>query len=173
MEHPTPSRPPSATLEAVATLASGDDPRLELAARMLTEHNEAIGAPSPDDLRAQLRMLTSERDEAARATARLIEGVGRAEAERDALRAQLAAAEAERDALRAIVEGRATPPTDAEVDALRADGGAFRYRTNVGAAGWVHTQHDLHLPPFVRGDRQTWWAHDAERRPCAWPTVPA
>lgn len=48
MEHHPPSRPPSATLDAVAALATGDasDPRRELAARLLTEHNRRPHASS-------------------------------------------------------------------------------------------------------------------------------
>lgn len=54
-------------------------------------------------------------------------------AERDAARDQAAAAtadamhaERERDELREQIEGRATPPTDAEIDALEAEGGWWK-----------------------------------------------
>ena len=102
-----------------------------------------VVAPSPDDIRRQLRMVTSERDEAARATARLIEGVGRAEAERDDLRAQLAAVTAERDAMRAAaVEHLAA--TDAYARAhlapMSATADGRRRRDEAVAAAFLRAQ---------------------------------
>ena len=100
-----------------------------------------------------------------------------------ALSAQLAQVTAERDALRAIVEGRTAPPSDDEIEAHEAAGGLWR---------WVATI-DGEVVPGLSGDAceafrggafasfvsrrrgvvyaETWWALDAQGRPCAWPVV--
>jgi hypothetical protein len=83
----------------------------------------------------------------------------------------------ERDALRAIIEGRTTPPTDAEARAHAAAGGlwrAFHYSPGMEA-------HFDHLDAIgarktatvlrERGLHATWWALDSQRRPCVWPVV--
>ena len=91
-------------------------------------------------------------------------------------------AEAERDALRAIIDGRTTPPTDAEIAAHDHAGGWWSYLPPPGqssctcAACATHQQPGGELPRSnVRvvaslGDGR-WWALDAQRRPCAWPVV--
>ena len=80
-------------------------------------------------------------------------------------------------ALHAIIEGRATPPTDAEIAAHDAAGGTWlvRYRRD----GWGGDDAALFLdvlaPRDVRGDGLAavrWWPLDASGRPCAWPEVP-
>ena len=83
----------------------------------------------------------------------------------DALRAQLAAVTAERDALRAIVEGRTTPPTDAEIAAHEATGGYFLFLDHdetgrvydADALGAILDDAHRHLT--------RWWAHDANDAP--------
>ena len=103
--------------------------------------------------------------------------VSDAEADRDAQRTRAEAAEAEVARLRAIVEGRTTAPTDAEIAAHDAAGGTWlvRYRRD----GWGGDDAALFLdvlaPRDVRGDGLAavrWWPLDASGRPCAWPEVP-
>ena len=104
------------------------------------------------------------------------------------LRVKIAALTAERDAAQAIIAGRATPPTDAEI-AAHAD------ESSIGA--WLITATDgnrslVHLwRPFDADSRSEDWEMlrrrmgpfkftiarwvpiDAEGRPCAWPVVEA
>jgi len=104
------------------------------------------------------------------------------------LRVKIAALTAERDAAQAIIAGRATPPTDAEI-AAHAD------ESPIGA--WLITATDgnrslVHLwRPFDADSRSEDWEMlrrrmgpfkftiarwvpiDAEGRPCAWPVVEA
>lgn len=92
-------------------------------------------------------------------------------AERDALRTTAEHEANDVVALRAIIEGRTTPPTDAEAAAHHAAGGA-----------WLVAWRRSNLPTvasIVSGPR-VWWpkadvvgavALDAERRPCAWPVA--
>ncbi len=91
------------------------------------------------------------------------EEVGRLTAERDA-------ALAERDDLRAITDGRATPPTDEEIEVHHAAGGAWYGATATGGT-WsddspaeVCRKRGLNL--LIR-----WWALGADRRPGPWPVV--
>lgn len=94
----------------------------------------------------------------------------------DEAAALLAVAEAllvERDALRAIIEGRTTPPTDAEARAHFAAGGSFAdcgYLTR----GRAFSLFDLAFAKAAvatSGRPARWWALDASDRPCAWPEV--
>ncbi len=119
---------------------------------------------------AELR-LTRERDHA-------IERAQAAEADRDAALAQceeltraLSSALLKGLELRAIIEGRTTPPTDAERLAHLATGGSWRWRVNgtttqtsdarrVRIAIEAHARHQ---------SRVQWWAHDANDNPRAWP----
>lgn len=89
------------------------------------------------------------------------------------LAATVEALTAERDALRAIVEGRTTPPTEAEAAAHDAAGGAWLIAWSRGDRPTVAS--------IVSGPR-VWWpeadvvsavALDAQRRPCAWPVAAA
>jgi len=84
-------------------------------------------------------------------------------------------AEAERDALRAIVDGRTTTPSDAEIAAHEAAGG--RWRCLVPSA--LHMSADAlhaHAARWHRdtvvaaGWSSTWWSLDHNGRPCAWPS---
>ena len=78
---------------------------------------------------------------------------------------------AERDAAYAIIAGRDTPPTDAEVEAhARVNG--------LGSAWlcmWEGRPRVIEHSSGVRYIRGTggrpWWPLDATGRPCAWPTV--
>ncbi len=75
------------------------------------------------------------------------------------------------DRLRAIIEGRTTPPTDAEIKAHDAAGGSWlvrRRRQNglwsaefIGPSVWCCRVYDGGV--YV--------ALDSERRPCPWPRV--
>lgn len=153
----------------------------------------AIGrAPSPEGTHpaeaaayavAQVRLfaddVTMARDSHfARATA--------AEAERDAALAHAAEleralrhvtsarkhAEAERDALRAIVEGRAEPPTDAEIAAHAKAGGAWHGATPHGLV-WSDESPTEARRKRTLGLTARWWALDSAGRPCAWPVTEA
>lgn len=83
----------------------------------------------------------------------------------------------ERDALRAIVEGRTTPPTDAEVAAHAAAGGRWRCvvpeALRMCADGMHGHAARLHRETLDAAGytRSSWWATDASARPCAWPVV--
>lgn len=84
--------------------------------------------------------------------------------------------------LEAIIAGRTTPPTDAEINAHAAAGGSWMTR-----GGWGAMRFAVHLsdPEYVRNWREgemrsvldegaprtsmRWWSLDAEGRLCAWP----
>ena len=95
-------------------------------------------------------------------------------------RDDLARETAERDELRAIVEGRATPPTAAEIVALQRVGGSCTVSVFYGDGScrvlWS-TREGVALmlreAEYVtsRGWSVAWRAFDAEGRPCAWPKV--
>lgn len=89
----------------------------------------------------------------------------------DALRAEVAA-------LRAVIDGRAVPPTDAEIDAHAAVGGKWRVRAQWSAGPRMSVDDVNAWAPGVarllRGQENThWWATDADDVLCAWPVVPA
>lgn len=76
----------------------------------------------------------------------------------------------ERDALRAILAGRTTPPTDAEIEAHDAATGGF----------WmVFCEDDFDLDMLSNPeDRDAWvkagaigWVPYSDGRPCAWPAA--
>lgn len=83
----------------------------------------------------------------------------------------------ERDAVRAIIAGRTTPPSDAEIAAHHAAGGEWLgFREDVRT--WCHgpevvsfTYSEEHERSARRCSR--FWPLDAEGRPCAWPVVEA
>jgi hypothetical protein len=90
-----------------------------------------------------------------------------------ALVAEVRALTAERDELRAIVEGRKEPPTDAETIAHHAAGGSWLAAGNHGRV-LTHTMREArHTRDYLAAQRMTatWWALDANSRPCAWPKV--
>ena len=75
---------------------------------------------------------------------------------------------AERDALRAIIAGRTTAPTAAEVAAHDAAGGWWRYQTE---NDWGDaTCQDVGLIREAWAITR-WWALDASGAPCVWPVV--
>jgi hypothetical protein len=85
------------------------------------------------------------------------------------------------DELRAIIEGRTTPPTDAEIEAHCASGGLWRsivpgefiLSTGDGDAEDARrtsaVQRANALIVNARGVR--WWATTYDGRPCAWPVM--
>ena len=82
----------------------------------------------------------------------------------------------ERDAAREIINGRATPPTDAEIAVHAARGGVWRTRYVVGEAALSRDVMGADSAGYVRDAAQRqhaylWWALDAHGRPCAWPEV--
>lgn len=84
---------------------------------------------------------------------------------------------AERDALRAIIEGRGEPPTDTEILAHCADGGAWVIGHAEGGGTVISHESGLALEVARRhrrhpGQRWVWHAFDSTGRPCAWPVVP-
>ncbi len=85
----------------------------------------------------------------------------------------LTAARNEIIALRAIIEGRSTPPTGAEIEEHHRAGGTWYVASTHGRA-LTTTRGDAialcgHLA--TNGNPATWWAIDTRRRPCAWPVV--
>jgi len=76
----------------------------------------------------------------------------------------------ERDAAQAIIAGRATPPTDAEIEAHNKAGGTW-YVRNGDRAGVLSIVDETRWIASEGGYR--WWALDAEGRPCAWSVVEA
>lgn len=97
--------------------------------------------------------------------AHLIEETAAARRERDdwnaratALESDRDAARAEADALRAIIAGRVTPPTDAEIAAHLAAGGDWLVRKTLDATL---------IPRTVR-----WHPLDATGCPTTWPVTP-
>ena len=91
-------------------------------------------------------------------------------AERDDARAEVETLRAEAALMREIIEGRTTPPTDAEIEAHAAAG-----------CGWwlIVTEHsfDYDMPDAVARDEWVqagavrWCPCADDGRPCAWPTV--
>jgi hypothetical protein len=87
----------------------------------------------------------------------------------------------DRDEARAIIAGRTTPPTDAEVEAHCATGGTWR---SIVPGEWILSTHDgdpedvaetigvqSANAAIVARAGVRWWAVDPEGRPCAWPVV--
>lgn len=102
------------------------------------------------------------------------EDVERATAERDVARAEAIS-------LRAIIEGRPSPPTDAEIEVHCASGGRWRsivpgeFILSTGDGDAVDArqtsavQRANALIVNARGVR--WWAITSDGRPCAWPVM--
>ena len=127
---------------------------------------------SEDALIEGIERLRAERD-AARETARALgASLAATRADFHAMEEVYYAAQASADALRAIIEGRTTPPTAAEIEAHHAAGGAWLVRWPWrGGAVWSASIIDAACV------RDEWMpgavcvALDAERRPCPWPEV--
>lgn len=93
-----------------------------------------------------------------------------ARAERDDARAIVETLRAEAALMREIIEGRAVPPTDAEIAAhWRAQGGR-----------WIVTTENSVDLDTLSPDSRDWWVRTgatrwlpvaSDGRPCAWPTV--
>jgi hypothetical protein len=96
----------------------------------------------------------------------------RVTAERDDARAEVETRNAEAALLREIIEGRTTPPTREAFIALGATDGTVRYHRPDGGHGWFPAS-DPWWGAVVSLCREgaRLWAHDADGRPCAWPTV--
>ena len=95
------------------------------------------------------------------------------------LAAECASLRAECERLRAIIDGRTTPPTEAEVRAHAAAGGrwliscegeAGRRHVYTLDRGWEDALGEVRRPG--RGVTR-WWSLDAEGAGCPWPVVPA
>jgi hypothetical protein len=98
----------------------------------------------------------------------------------ESLREANAGLRRELDTARAILAGRSTPPTDAEIEAHDAAGGSWL--TNRGVVGLGFSEVlEIEFPggSILTGQRVEdvalgieWWiALDAHGRPCAWPVV--
>lgn len=75
-------------------------------------------------------------------------------------------------ALRAIIEGRTTAPTRAEIAAHEAAGGRWLVRNPELVRGYVETSAEYTADACrERGITLRWIALDADDRPCAWPEV--
>jgi hypothetical protein len=96
----------------------------------------------------------------------------RAERERDDALAEVETMRAEAALMRSIIEGRTTPPTRESFIALGATDGTVRYHRPDGGHGWFPAS-DPWWGAVVSLCREgaRLWAHDADGRPCAWPTV--
>lgn len=107
-------------------------------------------------------------------TARRVANAIRATDTADARARRIAAqrtAERERDEARAIIEGRATPPTDAE---LAAHGGAWLMRLYDGALVVMHGDGAREARGVMARDVPYvahWIATTSDGRPCAWPVA--
>jgi hypothetical protein len=95
----------------------------------------------------------------------------RAERERDDALAEVETMRAENDLLLSVIEGRTTPPTDAESAAHEATGGAW-------LVWWGRESYTVHhgpltprRPPFRPWSAARTWLPLRDGRPCAWPTV--
>jgi hypothetical protein len=96
----------------------------------------------------------------------------RAERERADALAEVETLRAEAALMREIIEGRTTPPTRESFIALGATDGTVRYHRPDGGHGWFPAS-DPWWGAVVSLCREgaRLWAHDANGRPCAWPTV--
>jgi len=94
---------------------------------------------------------------------------------RNALASAIARLTAERDAAYAIIEGRTTAPTDAEIDEHAKARGAWCVADGAGGGdvrSVARTVREIARWHRERGAAWRWIALDAQRRPCAWPVVP-
>lgn len=76
---------------------------------------------------------------------------------------------AENAMLRDIVEGRATAPTDDEIDAHSDAGGSWRIVSAMGVFVGTQPSAIVYARDNMTGAR--WWALNAANYPCAWPSV--
>lgn len=140
--------------------------------RTARDGRHALAHVWPADLRDALSALDAAEAECARLTTEL-DAARRAatfaEMERDTLRGLTDAMRADNVRLRAIVAGRETAPTDAELTTHHDEGGS----------GWlVSSDRDVIPYTLCRSEARDggaspgarWWALDASGRPCPWPT---
>ena len=92
-----------------------------------------------------------------------------------ALRDKLGEVERERDALRAIIEGRTTPPTDAEIREHAERGGAWLVtlppRAQVRMMPETRYTSDPVEVSRLWWSEGAWWVPVRYGRPCSWPTA--
>ena len=114
---------------------------------------------------AECARLTTERDAARRAATF-------AEMERDTLRGLTDAMRADNVRLRAIVEGRETAPTDAELTTHHDEGGQWLVIRAASPRSIVDTLRSVtDVRAWARsGTPLRWLPLDASGRPCPWPT---
>jgi hypothetical protein len=167
-------RADGSTLASVSGL-SGD--RAEVVARLLAAapNLAATVVALHKRVGASDSVLERERDHA-------IECAQSARAERDAALAHAEELTRALTSLRAIVEGRTTPPTDAEIAAHDHAGGWWSYLPPPGQSSCTCATCAVHQQPSGEIPRSNvravaglgggrWWALDSQRRPCAWPTT--
>jgi len=91
----------------------------------------------------------------------------------DALLEQRDEALADVERLRSIVEGRTTPPTNAEID---AHSGLWRWASPADLADMLTPKKAREWARGMDGwgaGTTRWWPIDHDGRPCAWPVVPS
>lgn len=152
----------------VTTPADNDDP--EGLAQNIADVLTTLQEPSEE--RDAALAHAAELESALRAAREVIE---EAEAEKCDMLRDLERLRVQRDALRAIIEGRTTPPTPAEIAAHEATGGRWRCVVPGALNMSVDAMHghaaQLHREILAAAgyERSLWWATDAAARPCAWP----
>lgn len=77
----------------------------------------------------------------------------------------------ERALLRAIIEGRTTPPTDAELIAHDERGALWAVVRGSNVVETCVMVWASSRDFYVQRGALRWWPLDADGRPCAWPTV--
>ena len=128
------------------------------------DDGEVIAADEPDVPSGySARVVIVDRGDAAD-----LDFIAHAREDVPALAAEVLRLRAERDALRAIIAGRTTP-TEAEVEAHHAAGGAWLtvHPCSAGHTAMIR-QRDVLL---FAGGAVVCIALDRERRPCPWPEV--
>ena len=136
----------------------------------ITERTAAAEAAELLSLRAEVDRLTRLRAHDVESVRQLRADCERLGADCDDALAVIETLRAEAALLREIIEGRTTPPTDAEIEAHAAAG-----------CGWwlIVTEHsfDYDMPDAVARDEWVqagavrWCPCADDGRPCAWPTV--
>lgn len=153
------------------------------------EHQHAHAVETMERMGAQVTRAEAERDAALAQAEQITRGLREAQERARQGEALAKIHREERDAcaaevvrLRAIIEGRTTPPTEAEIAAHEAAGGRWR---SVVPGEWILSTDDGDAEDarktigvqsanaaIVATCGVTWWAHDADHRPCAWPVAP-
>lgn len=92
----------------------------------------------------------------------------RVAARRDQLISDLSVVTGQRDAALEIIAGSAVPPTDAEI---AAHDGMWRCTTPRNQWDGMGPRLVAAMRDALNGEPCRWWALDANRRPCPWPTI--